>query len=53
MKLTSLTLSLGLIAASAFSAAAETWKLAVTDVEGMERLQIEWGPFKDALETEL
>lgn len=51
MKLTSLTLSLGLIAASAFSAAAETWKLAVTDVEGMERLQIEWGPFKDALET--
>ncbi len=51
MKLTSLALSLGLIAASAFSAAAETWKLAVTDVEGMERLQIEWGPFKDALET--
>lgn len=51
MKLTSLALSLGLIAASAVSAAAETWKLAVTDVEGMERLQIEWGPFKDALET--
>jgi phosphonate transport system substrate-binding protein len=30
--------------------AAETWKLAVTDVEGMERLQVEWGPFKEALE---
>jgi phosphonate transport system substrate-binding protein len=25
-------------------------KLAVTDVEGMERLQTEWGPFKTALE---
>jgi len=23
----------------------------VTDVEGMERLQLEWGPFKDALES--
>jgi phosphonate transport system substrate-binding protein len=35
---------------TAFAAAAETWKIAVTDVEGMERLQLEWGPFKEALE---
>lgn len=36
---------------AAVAAHAETWKLAVTDVEGMERLQLEWGPFKNALET--
>jgi phosphonate transport system substrate-binding protein len=30
--------------------AADTYKLAVTDVEGLERLQTEWGPFKAALE---
>ncbi len=36
---------------AAVAAQAETWKLAVTDVEGMERLQLEWGPFKDALEA--
>jgi len=29
---------------------AETWNLAVTDVEGLERLQTEWGGFKAALE---
>ncbi len=51
MKLKSFVLGLGLAAASAFGAAAETWKLAVTDVEGLERLQLEWGPFKDALEN--
>lgn len=51
MKLRSLVIGLGLAAATAFGAAAETWKLAVTDVEGMERLQLEWGPFKDALEA--
>ena len=50
MKLKSLVLGLGLASASAFAAAAETWQLAVTDVEGMERLQVEWGPFKAALE---
>ena len=33
------------------AAAAETWRLAVTDVEGLERLQTEWGPFKEALEA--
>jgi len=51
MKLKSLILGASLAAVSAFAAVAEDWKLAVTDVEGMERLQLEWGPFKDALET--
>jgi len=35
---------------SSLPAFAETFKLAVTDVEGLERLQTEWGPFKEALE---
>ena len=51
MKIKTLVLGASLVALSAAAAAAETWKLAVTDVEGMERLQLEWGPFKDALET--
>ncbi|WP_296423761.1 PhnD/SsuA/transferrin family substrate-binding protein [Yoonia sp.] len=51
MRLNSIVLGLGLAAVSAFGAVAEEWKIAVTDVEGMERLQLEWGPFKDALET--
>ena len=51
MKLKSLILGVSLAAVSAFSANAETWQLAVTDVEGMERLQLEWGPFKEALEA--
>ncbi|MBW4706779.1 PhnD/SsuA/transferrin family substrate-binding protein [Roseobacter sp. YSTF-M11] len=51
MKLKSVILGIGLAAASAVAVAADTWKLAVTDVEGMERLQLEWGPFKDALEA--
>ncbi|MZR15174.1 phosphate/phosphite/phosphonate ABC transporter substrate-binding protein [Maritimibacter sp. DP07] len=50
MQLKSLILGLGLATASALGATAETWNLAVTDVEGMERLQTEWGPFKAALE---
>ncbi len=50
MKLKSVILGASLAAMSAFAATAETWKLAVTDVEGMERLQLEWGPFKEALE---
>ena len=43
---------LGLLAAplSVGPAGAEPIRLAVTDVEGMERLQTEWGPFKAALE---
>jgi phosphonate transport system substrate-binding protein len=36
---------------AATAGAAETWRIAVTDVEGLERLQAEWGPFKAALET--
>lgn len=51
MKFKSIVLGAALVAATAFSAAAETWRLAVTDVEGMERLQLEWGPFKEALEA--
>ena len=50
MNLKSLVIGLSLAATAAFGAAAENWKLAVTDVEGMERLQLEWGPFKSALE---
>ena len=51
MNLKSLILGASLAVASAFGAVAENWKIAVTDVEGMERLQLEWGPFKEALET--
>lgn len=51
MDFKSIVFGLGLVAASTIAAAADNWKLAVTDVEGMERLQLEWGPFKDALET--
>ena len=51
MKIKSIVLGAAIAAVSAVSAAAETWRLAVTDVEGMERLQLEWGPFKEALET--
>jgi phosphonate transport system substrate-binding protein len=51
MKFKSVLIGLGLAAATALTASAETWKLAVTDVEGMERLQTEWGPFKEALES--
>lgn len=50
MNLKSLVIGLSLAATAAFGAAAENWKLAVTDVEGMERLQLEWGPFKSSLE---
>ena len=42
---------IAIAALTATSAIAETWALAVTDVEGMERLQLEWGPFKEALEA--
>ena len=41
MTLKSLILGVGLAAASALAASADTWKHAVTDVEGMERLQLE------------
>jgi phosphonate transport system substrate-binding protein len=47
------TMFAGLIAATlaAAPAMAEDFKLAVTDVEGLERLQTEWGPFKEKLEA--
>ncbi len=51
MKLRSVLTGAVLAISAAITAQAETWKLAVTDVEGMERLQLEWGPFKDALEA--
>ncbi|MEL6913037.1 MAG: PhnD/SsuA/transferrin family substrate-binding protein [Pseudomonadota bacterium] len=51
MKLRSILASATLAVAGAFAAQAETFSIAVTDVEGMERLQLEWGPFKDALEA--
>jgi phosphonate transport system substrate-binding protein len=36
--------------AAPISAQADNFKLAITDVEGLERLQTEWGPFKAAME---
>ncbi len=51
MTLKTLLLSAAAGAAMATAAFAETWNLAVTDVEGLERLQLEWGPFKEALES--
>ena len=51
MSVTSTLLGLALATTTAIAASAETWQIAVTDVEGMERLQLEWGPFKDALEA--
>lgn len=46
----SLLAAAAMAALLASPALAETYKLAVTDVEGLERLQTEWGPFKAALE---
>ena len=51
MKFRTVLAGICVAAVSAASAMADTWKLAVTDVEGMERLQLEWGPFKEALEA--
>ncbi len=46
------TLAAAAIAAvAALPAAAETYELAITDVEGLEQLQTDWGPFKAALEA--
>ena len=49
-KMIASVVALAVSATLAVSAAAETWKIAVTDVEGLERLQTEWGPFKEQLE---
>lgn len=50
MKLKSIALAAAAVMSLSGAALAETWKLAVTDVEGLERLQTEWGPFKAELE---
>ncbi len=49
--LKSAALAAAVLAVSLSSSLADTFKLAVTDVEGLERLQVEWGPFKNALEN--
>ena len=51
MKFRLIIASIMLAVSTAFGAIADTYKLAVTDVEGLERLQIEWGPFKNSLEA--
>lgn len=51
MTLTSLMIGTALALTGVSAAAAETWNIAVTDVEGLERLQAEWGPFKTALDA--
>lgn len=51
MTLKSLMLGSALAVIATTATFAETWSIAVTDVEGMERLQAEWGPFKAALEA--
>lgn len=51
MRFTTTLAAAALAAVAALPAAAETYKLAITDVEGLERLQTEWGPFKAALEA--
>lgn len=49
--LKSAALAAAVLSASLSASLADTFKLAVTDVEGLERLQVEWGPFKEALEN--
>jgi phosphonate transport system substrate-binding protein len=49
--LKSAAIAAAVLAASLSTSLADTFKLAVTDVEGLERLQVEWGPFKEALES--
>lgn len=51
MSLKSLLMGTAVAVLGASTVCAETWSIAVTDVEGMERLQAEWGPFKTALEA--
>ncbi len=51
MSLKSLMIGTALAAMTTTAAIAGTWNIAVTDVEGLERLQAEWGPFKTALEA--
>lgn len=51
MSLKSMLMGTVVAVLGASAAVAETWRIAVTDVEGLERLQAEWGPFKEALEA--
>jgi phosphonate transport system substrate-binding protein len=51
MRFTTTFAAAALAAVVALPAAAETYKLAITDVEGLEQLQTDWGPFKAALEA--
>lgn len=51
MSLKSMLMGTVVAVLGASAAVAETWSIAVTDVEGLERLQAEWGPFKTALEA--
>ena len=51
MSLKSLLMGTAVSVLGASTLSAETWSIAVTDVEGLERLQAEWGPFKVALEA--
>ncbi|MDP3338744.1 phosphate/phosphite/phosphonate ABC transporter substrate-binding protein [Frigidibacter sp.] len=51
MTLKSLMLGTALAMLGVTAVSAETWNIAVTDVEGLERLQAEWGPFKAALDA--
>lgn len=44
------TIFLVVVASTAGTQAAESWKLAITDIPGLEKLQVEYGPFKQALE---
>ena len=50
MRITTTLAAAAFTALMAVPAAAETFKLAITDVEGLEQLQTDWGPFKAALE---
>lgn len=51
MSLRSLMIGTALAVMTTTASIAGTWNIAVTDVEGLERLQAEWGPFKAALEA--
>mgnify|MGYP000368171790 CR=1 FL=1 len=51
MRIITTVAAAAIAAAAAFPAAAEGYKLAITDVEGLEQLQTDWGPFKAALEA--
>lgn len=44
-----ITAALALAIMTTASLAADKVRLAVTDIEGMEKLQQEFGPFRDAL----